>query len=239
MTKSDPVAEFERELQGLTGALLACGLVDDQNFVHRKTTGNQADGTQRVVLEANYWTDPDINVMASIPYDQLHANLSERRAYDLRFLDGGLIQVRFEFEPFKGGELRRSRLAYLPSPDLTPFQQDPDIYLNDELFGSVVDVRAVTTPLRFDYDTRDAVVVDLHHPAAHVTLGQYPHCRLAASGPITPYYFVELVVRSFYRTKTSFPTDSLPHPRLEVPTTITANELALVHFGVPTKPPRN
>lgn len=235
MAKSELVVEFERELHDLTAALVECGLVDDQNFVHRQTTGNKLDGTQVITLEAGYWADPEVNVMASIPYNELHEQLSARRAYDLRFLDGGLVQVRFEFEPGKAGHLRRSRLAYLPSPDLTPFQQDPDIYIHDEVFGNVVDVRAVTTPLRFDYDTRQGTVVDVHHPMAHVTFGQYPYCRIAASGPITPYYFIELVVRSFYRTKTTLPTDRLPGPRLTVPATITGNEKALVHFGLPTE----
>lgn len=234
MATTEPVAEFERELHELTAALLECSLVDDQNFVYRKTTGNKGDDTQYIALAADYWDDPDVNVMASIPYSELHAYLSERRAYDLRFLDGGLVQVRFEFEPDKPGLLRRSRLAYLPAPDLTPFQQDPDIYLEDEIFGHVVDVRAVTTPIRFDYDTREDAVVDVHHPTAHVTLGQYPHCRIAASGPITPYYFIELIVRAFYRTKTALPTEKLPTPRLTTPSTITLNEQALVHFGVPT-----
>ena len=234
MAKTELVVEFERELHEITGALLEGGLVDDQNYVYRKTTGNKGDGTQAVALEADYWADPDVNVMASVSYGELHAHLSDRRAYDLRFLDGALVQVRFEFMPGKGGVLRRSRLAYLPAPDLTPFQQDPGIYLDDELFGHVVDGRAVTTPFRFDYDTRADAVVDMHHPMAHVTLGQYPHCRIAAAGPITPYYFIEFVVRSFYRTKTALPTDNLPGPRVTPPSTITVNEKALVHFGVPT-----
>lgn len=99
MAKTEPVVEFERELHELTSALVESGLVDDQNYVHRKTIGNKGDGTQVVALEANYWADPDVNVMASIPYSDLHAQLTERRAYDLRFLDGGLVQVRFEFDP--------------------------------------------------------------------------------------------------------------------------------------------
>lgn len=237
MAKTELVVEFERELHELTAALVECGLVDDQNYVHRKTVGNRGDGTQLVALEADYWSDPDVNVMASIPYSELHAHLSERRAYDLRFLDGALVQVRFEFESGSPGDLRRSRLAYLPSPDLTPFQQDPEIYLDDEVFGDVVDMRAVTTPLRFDFDTRDDVVVEIHHPKAHVTFGQYPHCRIAATGPVTPYYFAEFVLRSFYRTKAVLPTDKLPNPRLIAPATITANEQALVHIGVPVGAP--
>lgn len=233
MAKSDPVTGFLAEVTELTAHLIEVGLVDDQNFAYSKVIGNQLDGTQVVVLEAAYWSDPDVNVLATIPYVDLHASLTERRSYDLKFLDGGLVQFRFEFEPTDGGALRRSRLAYLPSPDLLPYQTDPEIYLHDELFGDIVDVRAVTTPIRFDFDSRPASVADLHHPMAHVTFGQYPYCRIAATGPTTPYYFLEFVMRSFYRTKNHLPTDALPGPRLGVTPTITQRELSLVHFGLP------
>ncbi|MDI6872398.1 MAG: DUF2290 domain-containing protein [Bacillota bacterium] len=234
MARTDLVEQFKEEVHELTAALIESGLVDDQNFVNRRTVGNKREGTQTVALEAAYWSDPDVRVLASIPYHELHAHLTTSRAYDLRFLDGALAQFRFEFSADSPGILRRSRIAFLPAPDLTPFQQDPEIYLHDEVFGNVVDQRAVTTPFRFDYDIREGTVVDGHHPAAHVTLGQYPHCRIAAAGPITPYYFVEFVARAFYRTKTISLTDQLPSPRVAVPATITSHELTLVHIGLPT-----
>lgn len=236
MGKNDPAKEFQDELSELTAHLIEIALVDDQNFAFPRVIGNQLDGSQVQVLEANYWSDPDVNVLASIPYADLHARLTAQRAYDLKFLDGALIQLRFEFNTAPGGALRRARLAYLPSPDLLPFQTDPDTYLFDELFGDIVDFRAVTTPIRFDYDTRPSSVVDLHHPVAHVTFGQYPHCRIAATGPATPYYFLEFIVRSFYRTRDHLPTDTLPGPKLTITSTITAKESALIHFGLPVAP---
>ena len=231
MTVSEPpIEKFRKELLDLTGHLIEQSLADDQNSVVRREVGHGL-----AVLEAPYWSSEDCpDLFAPVPYGELHKRFAAQRAYDLRLLDGGLIQFRFEFTTKRPGKLRRSRLAYLPSPDLTPFQEDPDIYLQDEVFGDVVDLRAVTTPVRFDYDSRDEVVTDLHHPVSHVTLGQYPHCRIAASGPITPYYFVEFVLRSFYRTASWLATEHLPKPRVRIPLTITDLERSLLHFGLPT-----
>lgn len=224
-----PVETFRKELIDLTSYLLERSMVDDQNLAVRRDVGGG-----RVALEAPYWSNDPPDLFAAVSYGELYLALTSSRAYDLRFLDGGLVQVRFEFSADRGGGLLRSRLAYLPSPDLTPFQEDPEIYLYDELFGDVVDVRAVTIPFRFDYDTSENAVVDLHHPVSHVTLGQYPHCRVAASGPITPYYFLEFVLRSFYRTRGWLATEELPVPRVAIRSTITDLERSLLHFGLPT-----
>lgn len=230
MAKSEsPVETFRKELVDITGHLLAISMVDDQNLAVRREVGGG-----RVALEASYWSNEAPDLFEAVGYDDLYATFVSQRAYDLRFLDGGLVQVRFEFAADRRGHLLRSRLAYLPSPDLTPFQEDPSIYLNDEIFGDVVDLRVVTVPVRFDYDTSEQAVVDLHHPVSHVTLGQYPHCRIAASGPITPYYFLEFLLRSFYRTRDRLATEDLPRPRVEAPSTITDLERSLLHFGMPT-----
>lgn len=226
-----PVEQYRKELVELTSHLLELSMVDDQSLAVRREVGGG-----RVALEASYWSSEESSpdLFGNVPYAELYARFLEQRAYDLRFLDGGLVQARFEFASDRAGELLRSRLAYLPSPDLTPFQDDPEVYLHDELFGDVVDVRAVTVPFRFDYDGREDVVVDLHHPVSHATLGHYPHCRVAVSGPITPYYFVEFLLRSFYRTQGWLATDGLPGPRVKIQSTITDLERSLLHFGLPT-----
>lgn len=90
-----------------------------------------SDGTQRISLEAGYWPDPDLRVMVSVPDNELYGHLRDPREYDLQLLDGALVQVRFEFQMGKPGDLQRSRLAYLPAPDLTRFQVDSDMYLNE------------------------------------------------------------------------------------------------------------
>lgn len=233
MPRDKPVELFRAELIDLTKFLIRESLVDDQNMAIRRDVGGG-----RVNLESPYWNDefsaPDL--LSKVSYSELYAGLVDQRAYDLKFLDGGLVQLRFEFDASRPWSLIRACSAYFPSPDLTPYQTDPEIYLRDEVFGSVVDLRAVTTPLRFDFDAREGVPVDLHHPVSHVTFGLYPHCRIAAAGPITPYYFIEFLLRAFYRTRDWLAThDGLPSPRVAVPRTITSMEESLMHFGVPTQ----
>lgn len=169
-----------------------------------------------------------------VEYSTLYTELVTAGAYDLRFLDGALVQLQYEFSA-AAGTLLRSRAAYLPAPDLSPFQEDPDLYLLDEVYGDVLDRRVVTVPLRLDFDSRPGVAKDLHHPQSHLTLGQYPHCRLPIASPVTPYYFLELLLRSFYRTDDWLCTDHMPGPRVRMPNTITARERELLHLSLPTQ----
>ena len=61
-------------------------------------------------------------------------------------LDGALIQMTYEFSDKK---LRRHRLAFFPSPHLEEFQNNPDIYLDDEIYADVVAKNIVSFPVRF------------------------------------------------------------------------------------------
>lgn len=223
------VESFRRELSDLTGYLIERSLIDDQQVPARRARGQQI-----VVLESDYWSRDDIpRVQRKIPYATLYEELATSGAYDLRFLDGALVQFRYEFNK-DGRQLHRSRVAFFPSPDLTPYQEDPELYLHDEVYGEVVDPRVVPVPLRFDFDSRDDVVRDLLHPASHLTIGQYPHCRVPLTGALTPYFFVELVLRSFYRTNDWVHTDDLPAPRVQMPSTITAREQNYAHISLPS-----
>ena len=176
-------------------------------------------GNNIVLLQSDYW-DSAPRMQRKVPYSELYAELIEAEAYDMvRFLDGALVQLRYEFAA-DTDILRRSRVAFLPSPDLIPYQEQLDLYLMDEIYGDVVDRRVVARPLRFDFDSRQQVAKDLHHPVSHLTIGQYPYCRLAATGAITPYYFVELILRAFYRTDDFIHVGELPGPRALMPKTI-------------------
>lgn len=226
MTRRKPAVELlKREIEDVTAFLVGKGLVDDQNLVARRSGTNGI-----VLLEADYWVDAP-RMQEKIPYGELYERLKESRSYDLKFLDGAFVQFRFMFKDTD--TLTKSELRFLPSPNLMTFQEDPDLYLNDELYGDVVDKRAVTVPLRFDFDDSDQVVRDILHPVSHLTLGQYPHCRIAVTSAITPYHFVEFLLRSFYRGKTTLPTEGMPGARAVMRQTITQGEQKLLHIAFP------
>ena len=52
----------------------------------------------------------------------------------------------------------------------------------------------VTTPC-FDFDT--TAFSDYIHPMSHFTVGQYRNCRIPVLGALTPYRFLNVVLRPF------------------------------------------
>lgn len=134
---------------------------------------------------------------------------------------------------FTDGDLTGGRLAFLPSPDLSEYQNDPEIYEQDMMFAEAVDRRVVTVPIRFDFDSRADVVVDVHHPKSHLTVGQYRNCRIAATSALTPGVFVEFILRSFYNTAAREHTAGLPLRGHRFDATITTAEAQQVHIGIP------
>lgn len=176
-------------IQSLTTWLVAEGLADQQEWP--KLVGDQHTG------EITTMNPVDSSVLRDVPYEDLYDDQLRRRAFNAVLLDGALIQISYAYEARK---LVRHRLAYLPSPRLLEFQNLPELYLHDTPFAEIVGLQVVTVPVRFDYDIRDDVEVGAAHPAAHLTLGQYKHCRIPVSAPITPAVFVDFVIQHFYRT---------------------------------------
>lgn len=218
------VEQFRKEYEDVVVYLVEKSLVDRQKFLARRA---RPDGV--MTLESDYWQAAP-RMQAKVPYTELYERARSMDAFDLLFLDGAIVQMRYEFSS-RSGELLRSSASFLPSPSLTAYQDDPELYLRDEVYGDVIDPRVVPVPMRADYDPGAAV--EVHHPSSHLTLGLYSHCRIAVSAAVTPWNFLELVIRSFYRTKAWVGTDELPARRVKMPRTITATEEGLSHFSVP------
>jgi hypothetical protein len=213
-----------KEINTLIGFLVEFGLADDQNFAFESAHGEG-------IVSIDYPNAPQGSaILRDEPYVETYTRLYESRAYNIRMLDGALIQMQYEF---LGDELRRSRLAFLPSPSLAEFQNDPELYLEDILYADVVDPKVVTVPIRFDYDNRDGVAKSIEHPVAHVTFGQYTNCRIASTGAVSPYHFGEFILRSFYNTASHSVSGKLPAGDQVFARCITDEEFAVVHIGVP------
>jgi len=213
-----------KEVHTLTGFLVDKGFVDDQNFpVQRHLSASHCEIQFGNAL-------PMSTMLKGMRYAELYAEQRAARSYNFRMLDGALIQMTYEFDR---GQLVRSRLAFLPSPDLTEFQNDPESYIEDALFVEVVDRRVVAVPLRFDFDDRQGVASSVAHPRSHLTLGQYKNCRIATTAPLTPGVFVGFVLKSFYNTAINEIADAAPCSRHRFKGTITAEEARLPHVAVP------
>ena len=209
------------EINAITGKLIENGICDSQKFARLK----QVSATQAEVsfdASANF-----SKILRNIPYTEMYEEIKREQDYNIALADGALIQLQYVFE---GEEVIKHRLAFLPSPDLTAYQNDPEIYESDVIFAEVVAKNVVTTPIRFDFD-RDSFVAD-EHPMAHCTIGQYKNCRIPVSSAVSPYRFFEFILGSFYNTAyrdfgAILGTSGILHP-----STITRNEQQKIHINL-------
>lgn len=222
MTDPKIAKDLHRELQGLIGHLVELGMVDRQHFPSIQTGSN------------GEWTvaQPGASLSLSLkkrPYEEIYLELAGSKSYSMLLLDGALLQFAYSGVH---ESIMRHRLAYFPSPTLEPYQNDPDLYLRELHFVDIVGYQVVPVPVRFDFDIREGVAVDMLHPAAHLTLGQYQHCRVPISRPASPSEFTEFIIQSFYSTPDMAPL-ALHQHLAQLPTTITKAESQKVHIAMP------
>lgn len=214
---------IKEDIDGLISELIGKGICDDSNFSAIRSSGSK--------VEVTFSGSEHISIaLGDIEYTDIYHELAEKRSYNMRLVDGALLQMMYRVE---GDELLQHRLAFYPSPSLLPFQDDPDAYMRDELFIEIVQRRIVPFPLRFDFDAREGVYIDVSHPKSHLTLGDVKGCRIPVSAPLTPRWFVEFVLRNFYQTEKHDFVTGLPRHKIKFPVSITANETGLLHMVVP------
>lgn len=216
--------EVSSQIRKLTATLIEIGLCDDQNPpVVRNTAGRGREiafpGAKSVSV-----------ALKDQSYDEVYAQLLQARAFNVRLLDGALLQLMYDFGP---RALLRHRLAFFPSPSLAPFQDDPELYLLDQWFSEIVSRRIVTFPLRFDYDARDGIHKPVTHPKSHLTLGQYELCRIPVTAPVSPYWFFDFLLRNFYSLAFERFAHCMPVHRICFEESIHAEERGVIHLSVP------
>lgn len=214
---------IKEDLDGLISELIGKGICDDANFSAVRSFGNHVDvtfkGSEHISI-----------ALGDIEYTEIYNELAEKRSYNMKLVDGALVQLMYRM---KGNRLIQHRLSFYPSPNLLPFQDDAESYMRDDLFLEIVQRRIVPFPLRFDFDARDGVYADVTHPKSHLTLGDVKGCRIPVSAPLTPRWFVEFILRNFYQTDHHDFVRDLPRHRIKFPASITANEESLMHMVVP------
>ncbi len=212
----------KEDLNQLLTSLIERGIVNDQNFPLLRQIGGEA-------YEVTFAGAEHVAVgMSNVDYGEMYRYFAERRCFSAKLIDGGLLQLMYLF---KASHLTKHRLAYYPSPDLSPFREDPEPYLRDALFLDIVSRRIVPFPLRFDFD--ESAARDVHHPRCHLTLGDAEGCRIPVSAPLTPRWFIEFILRHFYQTPKLDLISSLPAHNHNFAVTITVNESRLIHVVVP------
>ena len=137
--------DIKDQINRLIACLVETGLSNDENFAFLR---QRISGFVEITFSG---AEQAPVAMKDRAYDQVHRHLLEAGAYNMRMLDGALIQMIYEFS---SGVLRRHRLAFFPAPQLEEFQNNPEVYLDDEVYADVIAKSIVPFPVRFDYDIR-------------------------------------------------------------------------------------
>ena len=183
--------QIKKQVDEIVGYLVEVGLAGDQNFAFRREVAGGC-------VEVTFPQAEHVSIaLKDRAYSEIYEHLVQERAYNAKMPDGALVQMMYVFV---GEMLQRHRLAFFPAPHLEEFQNNPEIYLEDEIYADVVARNIVPFPLRFDYDARDGIHQELVHPKAHLTLGQYENCRIPMTAPMTPFWFIDFILRNFYHT---------------------------------------
>jgi hypothetical protein len=211
-----------KEIRTLTADLIEAGLCNDQNYpVLNKTA--------KARYEISFSGDDDLAItLKNIPYIDVYSELLINKSFNLFMLDGALVQLQYTI---LSGRVEKHRLAFFPSPDLSEYQNSPEIYETDEIYADVVMRNIVSSPIRFDFD-RLAFVEDIH-PMSHMTIGQYKNCRIPVGGPLSPYLFIHFILRAFYNTALRKCSDRLTRFKYTFEPTITPREQEHLHLLPP------
>ena len=216
--------QIKQQINDIIAYLLEVGISDDQRYAfQRPLDGGMID----VTFEGAHHVSAALKGRA---YDEIYSQLVQVRAYNVKMPDGALIQMMYRFS---NSTLHSHRLAFFPSLHLEEFQNNPDIYLEEEVFADIVARNIVPFPLRFDYEANDQSAPASSHPLTHLTLGQYENCRIPVTAPMTPVRFTDFLLRSFYHTAYLKYADRLPSFSESFDESIRPAERNVVHVVTP------
>ena len=221
MAHNIKVGQVLRDVNAVIEYLTGLGLVDRSRFAFRR----MARGIEEVTFEGVR----EISVaIRDVPYTEIYRVLLEQGAYNIRMLDGGLLQMGYHF---KHRQLVKHRLAFFPSPVLSTFQDEAGAYLRDDSYLGSAARNTVPIPVRFDFNS-DRAESEWPHPYSHLSLGQFENCRIPVSAPVPPLVFADFVLRSFYNIGIA---DGLPKNRIFFDQTIIPTDAEILHLTVPSK----
>ncbi len=210
-----------KEISNLTRKLIECGLAVNHNFPAEKnrtvTWGRQKDLSL---------------ALKNVDYREIYEELNRSKNYNVKMIDGALIQMLYTFSRNKIGS---HILAFYPSPDLERYQDNIDdyeeYYYGEGIYADIISKYIVSFPLRFDYSPEQHV--DGEHPRVHLHLGQYKDCRIPVSTPLTPNVFVNFLLRNFYAHALREYFNKYRFDTITLTKTITEKEKKIMHVNIP------
>lgn len=211
--------DINKQLILLTSALIESGLCEAQNYPSIINCPHNI--TEIRVSEKDYAI-----FLKSMTYPEMYRAALRNKLYNIKMIDGALLTLLYRFYH---NQIIAHRLSYFPAPDLVAFQNEPELYEEDELYADILDRQIVTVPIRFDFDIEASHPLD--HPTSHLTLGQYKNCRIPVSSALTPYQFISFIATNFYHSAIS--ELCLPQFKAGFAESISPEERELVHINTP------
>lgn len=205
----------------LISYLLRSGLTIDQQYAFQRSTR---------FTEITFPNAGDVTyALRNVSYADVYERFNQNRVFNLKLIDGALIQLTYLFD---GSALLKHRLAFLPAPQ-GPFDPSEQLAVaGDFLRAEINGRRIVPVPMRFDFNVDDVKHHPIDHPKSHLTLGEYVYCRIPVSAPMTPHGFMKFILKHFYKTTNVDLSATMPALAGEFEPTITPAELDTVHMVV-------
>lgn len=152
---------------------------------------SNAPSSRKGVTDTIVWDgfDDISNVLKDSSYIKIYDDCVQKRAFNFKLIDGGLIQLMYRC---KGNDILMHRLAFYPNPHTERYLDNLEEF-EDVHFGK--------TPIRFDFDRDKKKYVEHYHSYSHLTLGDYKDCRIPVSQPVSPFQFISFILKNFYRKK--------------------------------------
>ncbi|SFQ80028.1 DUF2290 domain-containing protein [Hymenobacter arizonensis] len=167
--------EIFEQIKKVTRYLISNGLATSVNYPTLVGSSIAWEGFQDITF-----------ALKNQPYEDIYTTVLERGAFNFILNGGGIVQMMYSFQK---EEMISHRLAYYPHFSISSLSHAQE---------SVSESNNLTIPLRFDFDYDAKKYKQICHPYTHITFGNYEKCRIPVSAPVSPYRFVDFVVRSFY-----------------------------------------
>lgn len=218
-------ALIEQQINRIIRYMIRTGLSNDQQdaFIHSPTPAY-----------AEVTFPNAMSVKTGLKFDDyigIYNELLRNRSFNLKMIDGALIQMMYEF---RNGVIAKHKLAFYSSPNVEQFQGAEIFYIDDEIDFDVIENYVTPFIFRFDFDSTVGAATKMPHPLSHLTLADYSNCRIPVSAPLTPAVFLSFVVQNFYDTPDTNYSAELPIFNARFAETIRPAEENSVHVVLPT-----
>jgi hypothetical protein len=202
--------EILEQVRFLTKYFIEKGLAVTQNFPKEIGQDIIWDGYQGI----------SFSLKTQVYADIYNVTLSSKE-YNFVFTDGGIIQMMYTFHK---DTMLSHRLAYYPPHNSSALNEDEE----SEYHSS----NKMPIPIRFDFDSDVKKFKEVVHSYTHFTLGDHEKCRIPVSAPVTPFRFIDFIIRAFYMDfyeRTSFKTDIVCP--IKMTQTMYKDENSLIHLS--------